>query len=249
MIRLLLFIILLMPLQLKAQPAIALVIKQHQAQLYYPLSVQRFYKQTGYRLAWIAPDTVKMHAWDALMLMDCVLQYGLQQEDYHPKKLLYDTLHTLIKQPGPTTQAMLYDIFLTDAMIRFINNLHYGKLNPVYTPALLDKGRSFNAGKALQQALQGNNFTEVINAVQPRDKLYLAMQRHTRLLVGQQSGDCYVTPPALIQKMAINMERLRWANTTGKYFHLTCIIQDGVIINYNDTGKQDEKLMIQLYNH
>jgi murein L,D-transpeptidase YcbB/YkuD len=69
-----------------------------------------------------------------------------------------------------------------------------------------------------------------------------------RLLVGQRSGDCYVIPQGLIRKMAINMERLRWISTTGRQIHLTLIVKDGVVINYKDTYKQDERLEMALYN-
>jgi hypothetical protein len=99
-IRLMLIIILLAPLQLKAagDTSITLAIKANRASLYYPLEVARFYKQNGYKLAWVAPDTIKTQAPDAMLLLDCVRQYGLNHEDYHPRQLLYETLNRLMKQ-------------------------------------------------------------------------------------------------------------------------------------------------------
>ena len=50
--------------------SIATVIKGqlalHRKELYFPNSVQRFYRHTGFKLAWIAPDTVK-----TLLRMPC----------------------------------------------------------------------------------------------------------------------------------------------------------------------------------
>ena len=244
---LLLLTVLLIPSQLIAQNSIVLAIKNQRASLYYPLLVERFYQQNGNKLAWIAPDTVKTHAWDAMLLLDCIKQYGLNHDDYHPDLLLYPTLHRLIEN-GNDKERASYDVLLTDAMIRLINDLHYGKLNPVYTGAKINKATQFKADGILSMALQSNGFLNCIEEVQPNSKLYVDLQDHMRLLVGQRSGDCYVIPQGLIRKMAINMERMRWINTTGRQVHLTLIVKDGVVINYKDIYKQDERLEMILYN-
>jgi len=241
-----LFIVLLTPFRINAQVKQAL--KKESNNLYYPNSVERFYQQNGYQLAWIAPDTIKTHVWDAMLLLDCVRQYGLNHEDYHPKMLLYPELHKLIDQKGTQEEAAAYDILLTDAMIRFINDLHYGKLNSVYTMKKIDSGVKFKAEHELLVALQGNDFLHAIDGAQPRSKLYFDLQDHMRLLVGQRGGDCYVIPPSLIRKMAINMERLRWISTTGKNIHLTCIVREGMVIDYKDIHHQDKALESALYN-
>jgi murein L,D-transpeptidase YcbB/YkuD len=245
-----LFVLLLAPFKLKAasDTTIAHALKSSRASLYYPISVERFYKANGYKLAWIAADTVKNHVWDAMLLLDCVKQYGLNHDDYHPKQLLYPVLHKLINQNKKGKAAALYDIFLTDAIIRFINDLHYGKLNPVYTTEKVDQHSKFKAYAELMLALNSNDFDNVIKSAQPKSKLYFDLQDHMRLLVGQRSGDCYVIPQGLIRKMAINMERLRWIGTTGEKVHLTLIVRDGVVINYKDIHHKDFQLERSLYN-
>ena len=245
-----LFVLLLAPFQLKAasDTTIYHALKRRRVDLYYPQSVERFYKANGYKLAWIAADTIKTHVWDAMLLLDCVRQYGLNHEDYHPKQLLYPELHKLIQQNKKDEAAALYDIFLTDAIIRFINDLHYGKLNPVYTTGKIDRGLRFKTYTVLIAALNSNDFVGMINSIQPKSKLYFDLQDHMRLLVGQRSGDCYVIPQGLIRKMAINMERLRWISTTGKRVHLTLIVREGIVINYHDVYHQDKRLEALLYN-
>jgi len=236
------FLILLIPLQLHAQNSIDLTIKKSRAYLYYPQSVERFYKQNGYKLAWIAPDTVKTHAWEAMLMLDCVKLYGLSHNDYHPKQLVYDRLHILVEHGGTNTEKALYDILLTDAMIRLMNDMHYGKLNPIYTSAKIDRGTSFKAGKELQTAIESQEFLSLIDKAQPQSKLYLDLQDHMRLVVGQRSGDCYLIPPGLVREMAINLERLRWISSTGKHVHLTCIVREGQVIYFKDIDNCDEKL-------
>src|ERR1700744_595530 len=92
LLRLLFLFIVLLPFQLKAQNLIADAVKLQKANLHYPLSVMRFYRQEGYRLIWLT-DTVKTPVWDAMSILDCVAQYGLNPAGYHQKELTYDKLH------------------------------------------------------------------------------------------------------------------------------------------------------------
>lgn len=189
--------------------------------LYYPNQVKRFYQQTGNQLIWIKPDTVKTHASDALMLLDCVLLYGLNHADYHPQLLLYQTLDKLTAQFAQIGKhdKVRYDILLTDAMITLVNHLHYGKLNPLFTAAKIDRMLGgFQASTILQQSLISNDFTESMLSVQPKNKDYIDLQVYTKLLKGQLSSDCFVVPEEDIRKMAINMERMRWAESIGSTY-------------------------------
>ncbi|MFB9843612.1 L,D-transpeptidase scaffold domain-containing protein [Mucilaginibacter ginsenosidivorans] len=187
--------------------------------LYYPNSVKRFYEANGYQAAWVSRQGDTKQTWEAMMLLDCVLQYGLSHEDYHPKALLYDPLHTMIEEPGKISNSKKarFDILLTDALITFINNLHYGKLNPWYAAEKIDGDMSlpFHAESVLMNARRQPDITNAIVSVQPRSKQYLAMQDRMRLLKGQYQEDCYAVPDSEVHKIAINMERLRWADIGG----------------------------------
>jgi len=186
-------------------------------ELYFPLSVERFYEKNDYKLVWVAPDTIKTHVSDAMLLLDCVLHYGLSHKDYHPNDLTYDKLSELraMASKADDPEKARFDVLLTDAMITFINNLHYGKLNPDYLAAKIDSGNTgkFSAEALLEKALQQGEFMKVIESAQPASKEYAGMQDHMRKLTGQYQADCYEVPQEDIQIMAINLERLRWINT------------------------------------
>src|SRR5690606_25094627 len=116
-----------------------------------------------------------------------------------------------------------FDIVLTDAMITFMNHLHYGKLNPQYTSERIDQMKDipFLAGKRLKEALHKSDFTADVLDVQPKAKLYQDLQEYMRLAQGQYIGDCYDVPEADIRCAAINMERLRWADfASSPYIHI-----------------------------
>jgi murein L,D-transpeptidase YcbB/YkuD len=69
--------------------------------------------------------------------------------------------------------------------------------------------------------LKQKDFMTEIAKVQPKSKEYQDLQYHMRKLTGLLQGDCYEIPEADIRQMAINMERLRWANIEGNnYIHI-----------------------------
>ncbi|MGZ3872133.1 MAG: L,D-transpeptidase scaffold domain-containing protein [Mucilaginibacter sp.] len=222
--RALTFLLLLIALAAKATEVDVLraQLAAHKKALYYPKSVERFYRKAGFRLAWVAPDTVKTHTWDAMLLLDCVVQYGLNQKNYHAKELSYDRLHLVMEQPDKVTasQKALCDIFLTDAMICLINNLHYGRLNPEWSAKRIDQNRAagFHAGNILSDALNKGDFKSSIIGVQPKSAAYRALQYQMYLAAGLHTGDCYETPESQVRLMAVNMERLRWVNSNIKTF-------------------------------
>ncbi|HVS94239.1 MAG TPA: L,D-transpeptidase family protein [Mucilaginibacter sp.] len=187
--------------------------------LYFPASVGRIYTANNAQPVWITESGDHKQAWQAMMLLDCVLQYGLFRADYHPAELLYDPLHDMLDEPHkvPNIRKAKFDILLTDAMIALINNLHYGKLNPVYSSDRIDHGGKlpFKVDDALVDALHQNDFRLAVLRTQPNNTLYAAMQDRLRQLEGVYKGDCYAIPQEEVRKIAINLERLRWADIDG----------------------------------
>jgi murein L,D-transpeptidase YcbB/YkuD len=186
-----------------------------QSALYYPIAVRHFYAMTGYQPAWVKAGQNIDKTWQAMIMIDCVLQFGLSHNDYHPHQLLYNKLHDILETPEriSNNEKVRFDFLLTDAIISLMNNLHFGKLNPDYPAGKID-GTSFdgfNAETVLLNALKRPDFMTAIMGVQPRSKQYVHLQNYMRVVAGQQVGDCYEVPDGVLKKVAINMERLRWA--------------------------------------
>lgn len=181
----------------------------------YPKSVERFYLQSGFNPGWIKDEKEIRRTWEALLMLDCVLQFGLSHADYHPNEVDYGMMHDIYKRPSKVSadQKARFDIMLTDAMISFIYHLHFGKLNPVYTAEKLDSGETpgFCAEEILSAAKQRQDFMALILNSQPKSREYVLMQEQMRLMKGQYLDDCYEAPEGTVRKLAINMERLRWA--------------------------------------
>ncbi len=242
------------PISKTADDAISKEIKKQlktHLPLYYPKTVKRFYEQNKFTAVWVKTQTGEGPAWQGMLMIDCVLQFGLSYADYHPQELTYKTLHQLLDTLGNAdvkAQAQ-FEIMLTDAMITLINNLHFGKLNPDYPATKIDglNKKSFNAAIFLTDALMENNLMSALTKAQPDLKEYVNLQNHMRLLTGTYQEDCYEMPESDIRKMAINMERLRWQYTTGKPAYITCLVREGVLVFYDDGDKKDEALEIAMY--
>ncbi|MGY4386477.1 hypothetical protein ACVWYN_003532 [Pedobacter sp. UYP24] len=149
------------------QISVQLSDKRKLTKLHYPKSVIRYYTKIGFQPAWIKNQKDSKQLWEAMMLLDCVLQYGLSHADYHPTELSYEQLPEMTKAPKtvPDAYKARFDILLTDALITLINHLHYGKLNPYYSKANIDqvvKINGFNAGGELADANNAADFTAVI---------------------------------------------------------------------------------------
>lgn len=183
--------------------------------LNFPASVKRFYLEGRYIPAWVTDNEGPNAKWQAMLLIDCVLQYGLSPVDYHPKELTYDKLQVIAETPDKISseEKARFDIMLTDAMITMINYLHYGKLNPDFGRDALENrlGLPFKAERELRVMLWQTDFKAGVLSVQPRSKIYADLQYKMRLIKGLYDGDCYEVPEATVRKIAINMERLRWA--------------------------------------
>ena len=193
--------------------------------LYFPRSVKRFYASRDFKPVWLIRERGETgHAWQAMLLLDCVLQYGLSHADYHPDELTYGVLHDIAEQSGKIgwEQQARFEIMLTDAMLTLMVHLHYGKLNPELPAVRVDAGRGdLRMETVLAQALSRPNIDETVLAVQPKGQAYQEMQYWMHKWKGLYLDDCYEVPEASVRKVAINMERLRWAAIgTGPYLQV-----------------------------
>ena len=180
----------------------------------YPLTVKRIYAAAGFEPIWIKDELKSDKTWSSMLLLDCVLQFGLSHDDYHPDQLLYPKLREMLKNPKKATakDCGIFDLYLTDALITLINDLHFGKANPLFPRYQIDKGGipDFSAEDVLKNALMSKDFMAVVLDVQPKSAAYSDLQNYMKLIRGQYLDDCYEVPEAEVRKVAINMERLKW---------------------------------------
>lgn len=192
--------------------------------LHYPQSVVRFYDQNQYEYAWMKTPQGKNQSTPAILLLEEAYLFGLSATDYQPKGSSFARFKTLSDFSTITNPAesVRFDVFLTDALITFINHLHFGKHNPYYPKPDIDAYdiEGFRADEILMSARQGKDFRNEVLKAQPTYKAYTDLQSY--LNSSDYAGD-FKTSETAVRKIIINMERLRWINLMAPYYILVNI--------------------------
>ena len=192
--------------------------------LNYPVSAKRFYDERNYLEQWITPDNQEK-TWKAMLMLDCVLQFGLSYSDYHFSDHLPSALHDILERPDQVTlaQKARFEIMLTDDMITFVNQLHFGVLNPSFAQGVIDSTYTgFRSEVILANAMKQEKFMAALTAVQPKSRVYERLQEYLSSSV-RYLDNCYQLPEGELQNVAMNMERLRWAAIEEKSYILVNI--------------------------
>nr|WP_294943400.1 L,D-transpeptidase family protein [uncultured Mucilaginibacter sp.] len=180
--------------------------------LSFPASTKKFYAQKKYQPYWIAGKN-QDKTWKAMLMLDCVLQFGLSYSDYRYNDHLPTLYHDILEKPDQVSLAKQarFEIMLTDDIITFINQLHFGVLNPAFGPGAIDSlNNTFRAESVLAYAMEKEKFMAELLSVQPKSKQYERLQRYLSDTV-RYMDNCGELPEGELQQVALNMERLRWA--------------------------------------
>lgn len=182
-------------------------------QLNFPNTVKKFYILNASSPQWLGQERNNGPTTLAMLLLDCVKQYGLQPKNYHPEMLTYAQMRD-VKSSGKTlAEKIKFDVLLSDAMISLINHLHYGALNTEFTPTALDIGKdTLKAETVLVKGAHGQNLMDTVLSVQPSIHQYQQLQGYLKLMAGQYQCDSYETSESEMLSVALNMERLRWSD-------------------------------------
>jgi len=184
------------------------------ANLNYPKSVSRCYATNSYNFLWLNDKQNIDQAETALALLTHANRFGLLSSDYYSKNLTFEGLNQLggFFSEKHEERKAIFDILMTDGLITFINNIHFGKYNPLYDRSYIDSIsiKGFCADKALSNARRQLDFSKAVCEAQPKLKAYQDLQNYLDQFYAVGNPD---TTSAEMAKILINMERLRWINT------------------------------------
>lgn len=120
---------------------------------------------------WLVDQLPNHHARVALEFIATAPEHGLDPADYHYHRL---------RQLDPSAElaeAHLFDLLLTDGLIKFIKDVAVGRLDPkVVDPKWSIPRPSFDATAYLQAALLSDHFDERLRALIPRSTQYRLLQ-------------------------------------------------------------------------
>nr|WP_262904554.1 L,D-transpeptidase family protein [Hymenobacter lucidus] len=176
--------------------------------------VRNFYGTT-YQPAWTVPaDSISINAQAALALLARAADYGLRPTDYHWLRLqaLRDSLHQpTTPQPHARQQAGL-EVYLSDAVLRFMNDVSRGRLRP-YTVSAgeIAAGHLRQPAVELRTALTTHTVPTAMLAGQPAHLEYQQLQQAlARWLARPVAPASAHAHRVQYEQAALNLERWRW---------------------------------------
>jgi L,D-transpeptidase YcbB len=188
----------------------------------YDKYVQKFYESYGYSLPWLRGTEPTAQAQQAIALLLNADQRGLSAEDYDGPRWS-DRLRKLrpaVPQPSES-DAVRFDAALTVSMMRYISDLHIGKVNPKHFDFGLDvEARKYDLPEFLKDHVVGaSDVASVLAQVEPPYPGYMrtiqALHSYLQLAAkddGEQlppvrkaiaPGDAYPGVPRLIRLLSL----------------------------------------------
>ena len=161
----------------------------------YRADVQAFYEASGFELAWSRDAQATRQAQAIIEVLQQAQQKGLDPEAYDASR--WATRLQELPQPGA---AARFDVALTVCVMRYVSDLHVGRLNPKQLKfAIAAKSSRYDLAQFVRQALvTGPDVTAEINAVEPQFPGYqrtLAALHHYLELAHQDDGEALPAPP------------------------------------------------------
>jgi murein L,D-transpeptidase YcbB/YkuD len=136
----------------------------------YSKHVQKFYEFNGYSLWWVKEMEPTAQARQAIALMLGADQKGLSAEDYDGPRWS-DRLAKLkpTAQQPMEADALKFDLELTVCMMRYVSDLHIGKVNPKHFAFALDEeSRKYDLAEFLKEhVVNGGDIDASLAQVEP----------------------------------------------------------------------------------
>ena len=156
----------------------------------YRLHLTNFYRPSGYKPAWIRDGQPTTQALELIKIFQDADQEGLLAEDYDASRWA-DRL-TLLKGAHESSDEARFDAALTVCIMRYISDLHIGRINPENLGFEFDVShKKLNLPQFVRERIvNGSDLRSELAAVEPPFKEYqrlLAALRHYMEL--EKTGD------------------------------------------------------------
>ncbi len=92
--------------------------------------LENLYKLTHYRPLWLGHEHSEKTIADALTLLEKASEHGLSPANYDAETLQQKLPSALKPNPEAYSSIALYDTALSLSLLRFLHDLHYGRVNP-----------------------------------------------------------------------------------------------------------------------
>ena len=141
--------------------------------------LETLYKSNGYNLLWLGNAEAEKNSLEALNLLDSAPSEGLNPENYDNQMLRQKLPSALKIAAGDYKQLALYDTAISLSLLRFLHDIHYGRVNPQginYKLKLREK-KLIDLPALIKDSLSHGSIKELPLLVEPKLQQYQKLKK------------------------------------------------------------------------
>lgn len=166
--------------------------------------VNQYYRDHHYRLQWTDSLGLRSPSDSLVHFIQSAEEFGLISSDYH-----LQAIQDLLTSKPADDDAVLLDLYLTDAFFGIHHHLKNGRVNKNDTlRADLSKVIDPEPAAALDRSLRSNTVIQELRSREPAFAEYHSLKEALRLMLKNRSDDTVYIKK--VRQLAVNMERWRW---------------------------------------
>jgi murein L,D-transpeptidase YcbB/YkuD len=141
--------------------------------------LESLYKLSNHQLLWLGTANAEKNITDALNLLAHAPDHGLKSKNYDTETLRQKLPSALKLKPDTYKESALYDTALSISLLRFLHDLHYGRVNPqgINFNLKLREKKLIDLPLLIKNSLTQNTLAELPQSVEPKFKQYQKLKQ------------------------------------------------------------------------
>jgi murein L,D-transpeptidase YcbB/YkuD len=141
--------------------------------------LEALYKMSGQQLLWLGNDKAEKTATEVLNLLANAAVHGLNSKNYDTGTLQQKLPAALMLKPDSYKELALYDTALSISLLRFVHDLHYGRINPqgINFNLKLREKKLVDLPLLIKNSLAQNTLAELPLSVEPKLSQYQKLKQ------------------------------------------------------------------------
>lgn len=140
---------------------------------------ESLYTMSNHQLLWLGTANAEKSITDALNLLAHAPDHGLKSKNYDTETLRQKLPSALTLKPDDYKELALYDTALSISLLRFLHDLHYGRVNPqgINFNLKLREKKLIDLPLLIKNSLTQNTLAELPQSVEPKFKQYQKLKQ------------------------------------------------------------------------
>jgi murein L,D-transpeptidase YcbB/YkuD len=141
--------------------------------------LESLYKASNYQLLWLGNKNTEKNIADALGLLTNAAAQGLNPKNYDTETLQQKLQPALTLKADSYKELALYDTALSISLLRFLHDLHYGRVNPqgINFNLKLREKKLIDLPLLITNSLAQNTLAELPLSVEPKLRQYQKLKQ------------------------------------------------------------------------